>query len=391
MPERPDAARAIRGSRFILIWNGFQYNIAGPVADYLVARGATVTTVIHPLFPHGSRERLYSRRGPGVSEERSAAPFGLRPPASYALDALWPVRLPRADLAIGFGCLATTRLLAERSIRRVGTVVHWNIDFVPRRFENAALDRLYRFLDRQACLRSDVRVDLNHRALDARTREYRLGGRGAEPMVVPVGIWTDQSERCDARSFDAPKLVFLGNLAERQGIFEFVDAAAEVIRSMPAVRAEVIGDGPIGDAVRARAAELGFGDSIRFHGEVMDPPKLSALLADCAIGFAPYRRDPSSFSNFADPSKVKSYLGAGLPIVMSDVPPVARRLEKAGAAVIAEPDSTEIAEAARTLLRDRAAWGRARLAAAAFADELDWNLVLDDFFGRLGWSGEVTR
>jgi glycosyltransferase involved in cell wall biosynthesis len=386
VPGGPDARRPISGAQVLLIWNGFQYNIAGPVADYLVARGATVTTVAHPLFARGPRRRILTRRGPGIAEHRDAAPLGLCPPASYALDPLWPPRLPRADLAIGFGCLVTTRLLVERALGRVGTVVHWNIDFVPRRFESRALDRTYRFLDRQACLRADVRLELNERALEARTEAYGLSDRGATPLVVPVGIWTAESERCKLSAFDAQRLVFLGNLAERQGIFEFVDATAELTRTVPGLRADVIGDGAIMGDVQAHARAQGLAGKITFHGEIVHPKELNALLAECTIGFAPYRKDPASFSNYADPSKVKSYLGAALPIVITDVPPIARHLEARGAAVITEPEGAAVAAAARTLLGDRAAWEGARHAASAVADELDWNRVGDELFDRLGWT-----
>jgi len=116
---------------------------------------------------------------------------------------------------------------------------------------------------------------------------------------------------------------------------------------------------------------------------------------DQAPTIANYLVDPLGhwmmrFPAEADPSKVKSYLSAALPIVMSDVPPVARTLEKAGAAVITEPRASDIAGAARSLLQDRAAWEQARQASAELADALDWNRVLDAFFARLGW-GEPSR
>jgi glycosyltransferase involved in cell wall biosynthesis len=271
----------------------------------------------------------------------------------------------------------------------VGQVVHWNIDFVPRRFENPVLERVYRALDRNACLHSDIRLDLNRRALDARTEEYGLQHTGATPMVVPVGLWTDGVPRCGPDAFDSQRLVFLGNLAERQGIFEFVEMVALLVHEHPGLVADVIGGGEIEGEVRARAASLGLSGTVSFHGNVSDPGELAALLAECTIGFAPYRKDPMSFSNYADPSKVKSYLGAGLPIVMSDVPPVAAVLQREGAALVVEPRPRELADATRTLLGDRAAWERCHASAARFADTLDWNLVLDRFFREIGWDPGV--
>jgi len=52
------------------------------------------------------------------------------------------------------------------------------------------------------------------------------------------------------------------------------------------------------------------------------------LLSSASIGLATYLESEESFTQFADPGKLKNYLAAGLPIVMTRVPYNADSLEE---------------------------------------------------------------
>ena len=116
----------------------------------------------------------------------------LRPTASFALDPLVPLVLPRVDAWFGFNPLACARGLVQRRLGRAAAVVLWSVDFVPDRFgADALLTRLYDRLDRLACQHADARVELSAAARDA--RDARLGLGGATPAhVVPMGAWLER-------------------------------------------------------------------------------------------------------------------------------------------------------------------------------------------------------
>ena len=72
--------------------------------------------------------------------------------------------------------MSTAQGLVHRSLRRVGRVIHWNVDFVPDRFGRNPLTSLYDRLDEYCCTRADGRVELSEAALDARIERYGYGG-----------------------------------------------------------------------------------------------------------------------------------------------------------------------------------------------------------------------
>jgi glycosyltransferase involved in cell wall biosynthesis len=109
------------------------------------------------------------------------------------------------------------------------------------------------------------------------------------------------------------------------------------------------------------------------------------LLAEASLGVAPYRPSDSSFTRFADPGKLKAYLAAGLPIVLTDVPPNAEELALEAGAEIVPYDAEALADG---LLRGVApdGWARRRGAALDYARGFDWAVLLPDLLERLGLS-----
>ncbi len=63
-----------------------------------------------------------------------------------------------------------------------------------------------------------------------------------------------------------------------------------------------------------------------------------------------YPFDTNSFTFFADPGKIKLYLGCGLPIVLTDVPPIAQELVREGAGRIARYDAEDFAREVAAVL-----------------------------------------
>ena len=104
------------------------------------------------------------------------------------------------------------------------------------------------------------------------------------------------------------------------------------------------------------------------------------ILGRCCIGFAPYVSDPDSFSNFADPSKVKNYIQASLPVFISNVTHNAQLIVDKGAGEIIGTNPTEIADSTIALIGDPELWMRKALASESLATEYDWNELLDKFF-----------
>lgn len=359
---------------FAVVSNGFADGPAQALRDHLVARGADVVTVFHPLTPEQGKTHVIGEYAGGrqVGERRIRLP--LRPPSSFALDPFVPFLPPRVDVWFGFNPLACARGLAPRRGRRV---ILWSVDFVPDRFGAGTLPtRIYDRLDRACCRRADARVELSAAARDGRNARHGLKGEAAYAHVVPMGAWLDRVPTTEPEGYANRRAVFLGHLVERQGVDVLLDALARC-----RVAADVIGTGPLEGELRDRAAALGV--EVAFHGYVADHREVERILSTAAVAVAPYRRSNDTFTRYADPGKLKAYAAAGLPIVMTDVPPNARELEaEAGADVVAD-EATALAAAIERALSSPESWRARRAAALAYARRFDWNVLLGDLLDEL--------
>lgn len=99
----------------------------------------------------------------------------------------------------------------------------------------------------------------------------------AAPTVIPFGAALELPDRLARRPRppDEPlQLLFLGRLVERKGVHVLLEALAQLGR--PA-RLDVVGDGPERVALERRAATLGLGERVRFHGFVSAEEKRRLL------------------------------------------------------------------------------------------------------------------
>jgi hypothetical protein len=109
------------------------------------------------------------------------------------------------------------------------------------------------------------------------------------------------------------------------------------------------------------------------------------------VAIAPYDpADANSFTFYSDPGKVKVYLGCGLPVVLTDVPPIARVLAREGAGRIARYDATDLAETVASVMRS-AEYLAVRARAAAMGCEYEWTRVFENAFAQLDFRGRTEN
>jgi glycosyltransferase involved in cell wall biosynthesis len=363
-----------------IVANGFAEGPAQALRDYLLAREAGVLTIFHPLTPEQGTQHVVTTYEGGRQVAERVVDSRVRPPRSYVVDPLVPLLPPRVDNWFGFNPLAAARGLVAHGLGRARRVVLWSVDFVPDRFGAGTLaTRLYDRLDRICCLRADARVELS--AAARRARDERHGIRDGAPVhLVPMGAWLDRVPQAAADAYATRRVVFLGHLVRRQGVDLLLDALAVV----DDVTADVIGSGPLEHDLRRRAAELGLTESVRFHGFVEDHREVERLLAEAAVGIAPYREEADSFTRYADPGKLKAYLAAGLPTVLTPVPPNADELAREAGAELVDATPEALAEGIQNGLADAERWRERRSAAVAYVRRFDWEVLLSHLLGELG-------
>lgn len=184
--------------------------------------------------------------------------------------------------------------------------------------------------------------------------------------VIPNGV---SLERFTPHPEDPDGVVvaFVGTLKPWHGVEDLLAAAALASGSW---RLRIIGDGPLADLLKERAA--GFGLDVDFRGAIA-PDDVPAHLAGSAIGVAPY---PELEEQYFSPLKALEYMAAGLPVVASEVGQLPLLLGDAGR-LVPPSDPAALARAIDALAADPEA--RVRLGAAGRARAAashSWDRVL---------------
>ena len=154
---------------------------------------------------------------------------------------------------------------------------------------------------------------------------------------------------------------------------------------VPGARLLIVGNRPYRSALGLFARELGLDESVKFAGYVEDHRVVEELIATSAVGLAVYDPSMASFTEFAEPGKIKNSLAAGVPVITTRVVHTASRAEEFGAGIVVDYDAAAVADALTRLLADPERQRAMRSAAAALGKEADWTLVFDRAFAGLGF------
>lgn len=153
-----------------------------------------------------------------------------------------------------------------------------------------------------------------------------------------------------------PNVVFMGSFRAWHGVTDFVRAALLLLEQRNDLRFTLIGDGP----ERAAAEALAAAAASHFHFTGAVPyARIPELLADADIGVAPFTTAPHpalrAAGFFWSPLKIYEYMAAGLPVVVSAIPPLDAIIrEGREGALFPEGDIPALAAAIARVLADPA-------------------------------------
>jgi glycosyltransferase involved in cell wall biosynthesis len=219
----------------------------------------------------------------------------------------------------------------------------------------AALGRPSAALERLVCavLREFDSVVVRGSSSEAFMR--KAGYRG--PLVVitgsaeAVGPWRDFGER----TID---LAYVGRLEDDKRPQRFVAAVAELVKSAPALRAVMVGDGPEARSVKALARELALEGRLEFLGKRSD---VNQLLATTRVFMLTSRTEGVSIA------MLEAMAAGTVPVVsnVGDLADVVRDGENGF--LVAQEDIAGYAAAAQRLLGDPNLWRRCSRRGRAYA------------------------
>jgi glycosyltransferase involved in cell wall biosynthesis len=194
-------------------------------------------------------------------------------------------------------------------------------------------------------------------------------------ITVPLGIWDKRIPKPKLNQRNRYQIVFMGHILEKQGLDIVIEALPKILRKIPKAQLLIIGTGEYENILKAKVKKLKLEKSVIFAGFVESHKEVERKLSESILAVATYKPDPDSFTYFADPGKIKNYLSAGLPVILTRVPPIAGEIEKKKCAVITNYNSDDFSKIAIKFLSSARILKQYSKNAIEYAKNFDWENV----------------
>ncbi len=351
--------------------------------NFLLANNIKELLLIsHPLlyfkegFKKSSKFELY-KKGRLVKEGTSFH-WSFPEPFLYIKDfvytVFWTYKFCRnTDLFFGVGNLNAFSGLFIRLFFEKMKVVYYVIDYVPERFKNSILNFIYHSVEKASAQFANLTWNLSPRMIEG--REVKWKRLFSNQVVVPYGIYFDRIKRIPYNKINKHEIIFMGALLEKQGVQLVINALPLIIKKIPDAKFTIIGKGPYEDNLKKLVIKLRLGKHVSFLGYIESHEKMENRIAKAAIAVALYDPKKADFSYYADPGKIKNYLGAGVPVIMTDVPYVARQTENSRCGFIVEYKAKFVADALIKIFSDGKILSEYKDNAVEFGSHLDWKKI----------------
>ncbi|MFA7256072.1 MAG: glycosyltransferase [Kiritimatiellales bacterium] len=347
--------------------------------DWLVRNKAREVVYVACPFMESKQSRVFIdvfRNGELVLHKEGCLGFKHPEPLAYLRDMFYLLfygfRFGRqGDILVAGDCLLGLAGLILRAFGAVHKVIYYVIDFTPRRFVNPLVNRVYITLDRLLAYRADQTWVLCKAMMEGRELFGQLDPARSRWKEVPYG--NHPVHIAERKKHEPLKLVYMGGIMKNKGAELFIPTAGALIEAGIDFHFHIVGGGPDLETIRQEAAVKQIESRFTFHGFLDEFSSVLDILVQCDIALAPYNpNEPNSFAFYADPGKIKTYLGCGLPVVLTKVPPIAERIRQNGAGIIAGYQAGEFVDAIRRIRENLAEYSRA---AFQMGEAFSWDRI----------------
>lgn len=282
----------------------------------------------------------------------------------------------RYDLCIAHENLSFFILYPLRLLGIIKRVVYYSVDYVPQRFPNLLLNKIYHFLDRFACKHSDLNWVMVKEQIEIR-RKNGITKKNSSPFTLaPVGYNFKLIDIKPIDKIDFYNLIFAGALLENSGPHLGIKALPLILKKFPKIHYTIVGRGIFENELRRLVKNLKLKKKVKFTGYVERFEDLTEILSKASVGLAPFVPNPNSLSFYSDPSKIKLYLVCGLPVITTKVTTIAPLIQKAKAGKVIEYGEKELYKAIEEMLKDKKKYKYYKNAAIKLSEKYDIDYLL---------------
>lgn len=288
----------------------------------------------------------------------------------------------RFDICVALDNLNTVSIIPFRKLGIVKKLVFYTIDYNPKRFENKTLNNIYHFLDRLACYYADANWVLSKK-MDVTRAKNKVNVKKMKPSILlPMGANLERIKTLPFAKIQRHQIVYAGFLMEKQGVQLVLQSLPKVIEKVPDVKFIIIGQGEYENKLKQLVKQLKISKYVEFKGFVKDHKEVEKILCKSTVAVAPYVDSPDNYTRYTDPGKPKLYLGCGLPVVITNVPQIAREIKSKKAGLTVKYQTKSVADALIKLLSNDKLYLEYRKNAIELSKDYDTNSLIAKALGK---------
>lgn len=263
----------------------------------------------------------------------------------------WQLKNKYGKISIYFTVNSFTALIGI-IIKKIGLcnkTIFWMWDYFPIDYPDWRMKFarwVYWQFDRPAMFLSDKLIFTNKKLLYLHRKSGIL--KGLKAKIVPIGTTFVRNIN---KKNNKPVIGFLGMLKEHQGLDLLFDNLDILIKEIPSIKIEVVGSGPEEERFKKKAKK--FGKYVSFLGFVENQNYIQQIIKNWSLGLATYVPIKSNESYWGDPSKIKTYIGAGVPVLTTDVSYMSEEIKKKKAGIVIDYNTKEFIQAILTIIKKR--------------------------------------
>ena len=252
--------------------------------------------------------------------------------------------------------------------------IYWVWDYYPlkaKSLQEKIMRYIYWYVDTDSSKKSTATFFLHSKLRELRNRIS--GNRQIlKDLIIPIGT---NAIDVGIKTKLIPIIGYLGVIKKTQGINILFDSLPKLLKEYPKLKVEIIGSGPEEKALKKSAKP--FADRIKFYGYLESLSKVQDIMTKWSIGIATYIPMPDNPAYFTDPSKIKTYLSAAVPVISTDVTPFCKEINKSKAGVIISYSKNEFIKAVKTILDSEVTYSKNAL---NLAKKYDYKKIYRNFF-----------
>lgn len=239
----------------------------------------------------------------------------------------WVIKHRPFDVYIGADCFNASVGVLLKKLGIVKQTVFYTIDYIPNRFPNKFMNAFYHALDTFCVKHSDSVWNLSQVMVYEREKKGVSQKYRDKQIVVPMGTEGEITAR-PFRKIKRYTAVHMGHLIPKQGVQLVIESIPEIVKKIPQFHLDIIGGGSYENDLKKLAEKNKVSNYITWHGFIKDHTEVENMIASCAFGLAPYINSKDNYIQYTDPGKVKAYLAAGLPIIITKMTQIAHEIQE---------------------------------------------------------------